>query len=278
MARAKTLKRLLGLLVFLTAEAVTAQEIGFGYLDVDRLYDTLPSPFYDDTDYTPTGRYRWDSRRYRAKVERTAAIIDSMRLPIVALYGVENEAVVRDLSISLTGDYLYLHRTLNSLHGMDFALLYEGDRLIPLHTETGRQMLFVEALLDRDTVGILLGTDERILRIVLDELHDERPTLPLIVAGRLGEIDTAACGLVDRHHAAALRGWGNRRRRGGWLMRDRIATSPMLGSSEGAIFLQTWLLDTEEGAPVPTFVGRTYRGGSGANLAVYCALRCDNLR
>lgn len=256
--------------------ALSAQEIGFGYYDVDRLYDTLPSPFYDDTDYTPAGRYTWSSERYARKIRQTAAVIDSMHLPIVALYGVENEQVVRDLSAATRSDYLYLHRTLNALDGMDFALLYEGDRLFPLRVETGRRMLFVEAVLVRDTVGILLCTDERLIASTLSDLKEARPTLPLIVAGRLTATDLAAHGLVDRHTAAAARGWGSRRRREGWVMRDRIATSPALGSTEGGIFLRQWLLDERGEAPVPTIAGRSYRGGTGSNLAVYCALRCEN--
>ena len=43
-----------------------------------------------------------------------------MALPLVALWGVENEQVVRDIAAACRGDYSYLHRTLNSLDGMDF--------------------------------------------------------------------------------------------------------------------------------------------------------------
>ena len=54
-----------------------------------------------------------------------------MALPLVALWGVENEQVVRDIAAACRGDYSYLHRTLNSLDGMDFALLYYGDLFYP---------------------------------------------------------------------------------------------------------------------------------------------------
>lgn len=104
---------------------------GFAFYDADRLYDTLPSPFYDDADFTPQGRLKWDTERYRSKIRRTAAVIDSIALPLVALYGVENERVVRDLAAACRGDYSYLHRTLNTLDGLDFALLYYGDRFFP---------------------------------------------------------------------------------------------------------------------------------------------------
>ena len=71
-----------------------------------------------------------------------------MGLEIVALWGVENEAVVRDLVTSCRGDYSYIHRTLNTLDGMDFALLYYGDRFFPHYVEPGRRYLYVEGTLD----------------------------------------------------------------------------------------------------------------------------------
>lgn len=126
-----------------------AQGIGFAYLDADRLYDTVPSPFYDDEDYTPGGRLGWNTARYRRKVAQVAGTVDSLGLPFVALWGVENEAVVRDVAAACRGDYVYLHRTLNSLDGMDFALLYYGDVFFPVRVEPGRRYLYIEGLLRR---------------------------------------------------------------------------------------------------------------------------------
>ena len=152
---------------------------GFAFYDADRLYDTLPSPFYDDADFTPQGRLKWDTERYRSKIQRTAAVIDSMALPLVALYGVENERVVRDLAAACRGDYSYLHRTLNTLDGLDFALLYYGDRFFPHRTEPGDRTLYVEGTLGRDTVGLLLVRDRRMLPWIIGELREERPQVRL---------------------------------------------------------------------------------------------------
>ena len=92
--------------------------IGIAFYDVDRIYDTVPALFYDDADYTPEGRLHWTAERYARKIRNTAAVIDSMALPLVALWGVENEQVVRDIAAACRGDYSYLHRTLNSLDGI----------------------------------------------------------------------------------------------------------------------------------------------------------------
>ena len=58
--------------------ALAQPRIGIAYCDLDHLYDTIPALFYDDSDYTPGGRLAWDTERYRRKIARTAAVIDSM--------------------------------------------------------------------------------------------------------------------------------------------------------------------------------------------------------
>lgn len=125
--------------------------IGFAYYDADRLYDTVPALFYDDSDFTPRGRLRWTARRYERKIAHTAAVLDSMRMDIVALAGVENEAVVRDLVAACGEDYCYIHRTFNTFDGLDIALLYHGDRFFPDLVEQGRGWLYVEG--DLPTYG-----------------------------------------------------------------------------------------------------------------------------
>ena len=51
---------------------------------------------------------------------------------------------VRDLAAACRGDYSYLHRTLNTLDGLDFALLYYGDLFYPHYAEPGRHYLYIE--------------------------------------------------------------------------------------------------------------------------------------
>ena len=75
------------LLLFLAGIPAHAQpRTGIVYWDLDHLYDTVPALFYNDTDYTPSGRLAWDTERYRRKIRHTAAVIDSMRMPLVALW------------------------------------------------------------------------------------------------------------------------------------------------------------------------------------------------
>lgn len=166
-----------------------AQHLDIAYYDVDRLYDTIASPFYNDTDYTPEGRLHWNAERYRRKIDHTAAVIDSMALSLVALYGVENEEVVRDLVRRSNGYYAYFHRTLNRLDGLDFALLYHGDRFFPHYTEIGNNYLYIEGSLPArpdkscDTLGLLLCRNDRIAHMLSVALRKERPSAKLLILG-----------------------------------------------------------------------------------------------
>lgn len=139
--------------------AEAQQPVGFAYYDADRLYDTVPALFYDDSDFTPQGRLRWTAERYARKIAHTAAVLDSMRMDIVALAGVETEAVVRDLVVACGEDYCYIHRTFNTFDGLDIALLYHGDRFFPDRIEQGRGWLYVEGELAPDTYPPFADTD-----------------------------------------------------------------------------------------------------------------------
>ena len=77
------------------------------------------------------GEMRWTGERYRRKVMQTAAVIDSLGLPLVGLYGVENESVVRDVAAACKGDYAYLFRTTDSYNGLDFAPVLLRRPLLP---------------------------------------------------------------------------------------------------------------------------------------------------
>lgn len=257
-------------LSILTIFSAAAQRpTGIAFYDLDKLYDTLPALFHNDADYTPEGRYNWTEERYRRKIRTTAAVVDSLGLPLVALWGVENESVVRDIAAACKGAYSYLHRTLNSLDGMDFALLYYGDMFYPERVEEGRRYLYVEGTLGRDTVGLVLCAEDRMAAWVVRDLREERPGVKLIVAGRSEGLDPAASGLCDAQARAARAGRGNIRSRGRWRMRDRILVDTAFRIRGGDVFIRRYLVDSKTGNPIPTYLRSIYRGGPGRSLPVY---------
>jgi len=256
-----------------TRRPAAERTVGIAFYDVDRLYDTLPALFYDDEEYTPRGRLRWTAERYARKIRNTAAVIDSMALPVVALRGVENERVVRDLAAACRGDYSYLHRTLNTLDGLDFALLYYGDLFYPHYAEPGRHYLYIEGTMGRDTVGLVLSADTRMSEWVVRDLRAERPGAKLLVLGRSASLEPARYGLRDATARAARAGRGTVRSRGRWVMRDRILADTAFTVVGGDVFARRYLLDPRSGSPTAIYSRRVYTGGYGYSLPVFVHIR-----
>ncbi len=271
--------------VIFTFFCASAQRTGIAYYDLDHLYDTIPALFYNDAKYTPEGKLKWNTERYERRIRNSAAVIDTMQMPLVALWGVENEPVVRDIAAACEGGYSYVHRTLNSLDGMDAALLYYGDLFFPEYVESGRRYLYVEGILRRaarsrtstgnsmtvrrDTIGILICSEARMVEWMTNDLREDRPWAKLIVAGRYGKFGGAAHGLVDAHARAASLGRGNIRSKGGWTMRDRILVDTVFGISHGEAFIRRYMTDPETGNPQPTYERNRYVGGYGYALPVF---------
>lgn len=259
---------LLVITLFLTVQLPAQRRVGFAYYDVDGLYDTQPSPFYDDSDYTPQGRLHWDNERYELRTAKVAAVIDSMSMPVVALFGVENEQVVRDIVSKCRGDYCYIHRTLNRLDGLDFALLYYGDVLFPKRVNTGYDYMTVEAAIGDREYAIVLTRCSRFTGDVVAELQAEQPDRFIIVAGDLYRIDYRRFGLDEATARAERAGRGNAMFRRGWTMADRILVDRRL-DTRCDVYARRWLLDSR-GAPSAVYNRNSYTGGYGRRLPIFC--------
>ncbi len=268
------------LLLLGTGFRVTAQRpLGIAYYDADRLYDTLPALFYDDSEFTPQGALHWNTARYERKIRQTAALLDSMRMDLVVVTGVETEAVVRDLVMTCCEEYCYIHRTFNTFDGLDIALLYHGDRFFPQCTEQGRGWLYVEGTLrERDSsgqlrrLGLLACNNPRYALEALTDCRERHPHTPLLVAGRLTPRNATRYGLRHLTAEAERNGYGNIRYSDGWKMRDRLYADTTLRTAAGRIYIRRFLFDTRLGKPLSTFEKGVYRGGAGALLPVYTYL------
>ena len=257
-------------------EAVTV-----GFYNVENLYDTIPSPFYDDSDYTPRGRNRWDSERYRTKRDNLCRVADAMALDILGLAEVENEAVVRDIVAGAATDYCYIHRTSGDSRGMDLALLYKGDRFIPrsvrqLESGFSRQFLYVCGELCGRRVDIILChlpsrlNDEALRGRVIAKLHAAVDSLvrndpracPVVMGdfnaeprerimrNRFGTGRRGPGGalLFSAMEEARRAGRGSYLYRGRWYMYDniflswRLAAGPEFRSRGGEVFVREWMI------------------------------------
>lgn len=263
------------LLCCLTLPAAARRPHGIAYFDVDRLYDTIPALFYDDSDFTPQGRLGWNTPRYQRKIQDVAAVVDSLALDIVALWGVENEQVVRDLANAVKSPYVYLHRTLNSLDGLDFALLYYGDRFFPGRVVTLRRALCIEGEWNGRRVVLALCADPRVSGWIVERMREEFPGAALLLLGRSDISHPERLGLRDATAAAARAGRGNLRtdRSARWQMRDRMLVDTAMQVVLCDVYARRFLIDQRRGTPRATYVGKTYRGGVGQALPVYLYAR-----
>lgn len=243
--------------------------LGVAFYDTDRFYDTVPALFYNDEEYTPDGELHWTTERYRRKIAAIAAVIDSLGMPLVGLAGVENEQVVRDLVAGCAEPYCYVHRTLNTLDGLDLALLYYGDLFVPGRVETGWGYLLVEGELDGKPTAIVLCRQSRFLPELLSELRERRPGTALLAMGRTERVDPARYGLQDGLRRAMRAGRGNVRTRRGWRMRDRLLADTAFRMTGCDAYARRSLMDERSGSPLPTYRRTRYIGGASYALPVF---------
>ena len=243
------------------------RNIGIAYYNVDKLYDTIPSRFYDDTDYTPRGKYRWDSERYNHKVRNIVRVIDSMRMPIVMLYGVESEAVVKDIVELCREDYAYIHRTIDYTLGLDFALIYYGDLFFPERITSWYKALCVEGYMGDSKVAIIGQNRSNVIGVLLNELEMLDEESKIILLGCPNKTNFEKFGLQDHLGTISGSGYGNCVRGGRWEMCDRIYSNIGEPTSCG-VYIKSWLMG-EASFPQPTFGQGRYYGGYSNFLPVY---------
>lgn len=250
-----------------SASAQSGGVVGVAYYDVDAIYDTIPSRFYNDKNYTPEGRYKWDSQRYRQKVEHIAQVIDSLHMPIVALYGVENEEVVRDITATVREDYAYIHRTQDFSLGLDFALLYYGDVFFPEKVTSHHNALCIDGYIGDCPVTIIINNNSSSLGVLLNRNEYKVEDRAIIVLGKQRAESTSRWQLSDVMSEAEAAGRGTVVYYDRWQMRHRIATN-IRNIEQCNVYIKEWLLDME-GRPKPTFRGSKYYGGYSTSLPIY---------
>ena len=215
----------LALLIYCVVQAVAQERFGVAYYDVDKLYDTIPSKFYDDRAYTPRGKLGWNAERYRRKVENIARVVDSMAMPVVVLYGVENESIVRDVVSVSNQDYAYIHRTQDYNDGLDFAVLYFADKFFVESITPWRGALCVEGEADGRPLTIVAANRCSSLGVLFAERNLNREGNRIVLLGLPSRMGFQGLGLRDCSAEAERAGRGNIFTYGGWVMRDKVASN-----------------------------------------------------
>ena len=247
----------------------SAQRTSVAFWNTENLYDTIPSAFYDDREWTPQGVRRWDSERYGTKIVNLAQVVDEMAADIVGLAEVENEEVVRDLVKALKTDYNYIHRTSGDSRGIDVALLYKGDKFFPdpegvrlIRSGTGREFLHIEGELSGERIHLIVChmasnlndysyrlRNMQSLRTALEKLLSDDPAAGIVVMGdmnaspgervvrrSLGSVSSPFDFVYTPHWEHYRAGRGSYSYRGRWYLYDWMLVSPSLargGKSAG---------------------------------------------
>lgn len=287
------------------------------FMNTENLYDTVDSPFDGDDEYTPDGVKNWTEERYQDKLRSVARVLDEMSADIVGLAEVENEAVVRDLVMTMREDYNYIHRTTSDSRGIDIALLYRGDRFIPedisqLRTSSSREVLYVRGKLCGERIDLLVwhapsqinDFDSRLeamqgLYRCADSLRNHSRAARVVVMGDLNatpddEVIRRTFGRRNRY-GESEQGWlmpiaapGSYAYEGRWLLYDNIFLDAQAVDTEdeleGGVFVRGYLLERgrssenmRTGYPHRTFSGDSYLGGTSDHLPVYVNWRQGKL-
>ena len=281
-------------LALLCVGMLSAQKRTIAFYNVENMFDTLPSIFYDDSDYTPEGRYRWGSDRYFKKVKDVARVLDDVRADVVGIAEIENETVVRDLVRAMTTDYCYVHITSNDAMGRDLALLYKADcfeveEAWLSSSETSREFLNVKGELLGQKVHIIVchlpsvfRTQEVRQKALMQlkrqtEYIARSEQVPIFVLGDMNWAYDKAKQEILGFEAPLLRlvekGYGSYYVNDSWQLIDNIFVGGKAGFQvvDCGIYIRDYMLrrTAYRTAPYRTFTRSRYVGGISDHLPVY---------
>ena len=74
-----------------TAAGTEPDRIRIACYNVESLFDTVPDPSAGDAEFTPHSPRRWNTERYRMKINHISRVIDDLDADLLALAEVENE-------------------------------------------------------------------------------------------------------------------------------------------------------------------------------------------
>jgi len=112
-----------------------SNSIIIAFYNLENLYDTIDDPLTDDTEFTPSGPSKWDSKRYFEKLSHLAKVISQIGdegvsggPAMIGLAEVENKQVIENLITTAPLDkmgYRIVHYDSPDKRGIDVAFLYQ---------------------------------------------------------------------------------------------------------------------------------------------------------
>lgn len=108
--------------------------LNIAFYNLDNLFDTINNPQIADTEFTPQGRYKWNTYKYNQKLLKLAKVIATLPNDCPDILGVcelENANVLNDLAFTFgkARNYKVVHYDSEDERGIDVGLLYNTDKL-----------------------------------------------------------------------------------------------------------------------------------------------------
>lgn len=208
-------------LVVAEAQNTKCDLYSVAFYNLENLFDTIHDEGKNDYDFLPDGSYKWNSKKYEAKLENMAKVLSSLSRDVVeegpAFIGVaevENSRVLTDLlKQPPMSHYKFIHYEGPDKRGIDCALLYDPQqfevntsKLVlsePYQGDTvhlTRGFLIVEGKLAGERVCVIVNHwpsrgakspvrvhAARQVRVLADSLQHEYRKLKLIVMGDMND-------------------------------------------------------------------------------------------
>lgn len=265
---------IVALLIVIAQIAMAQEPITIALYDAENLYDTINVTRNRQFTKSSSADNMWNVERYKTKIQNTAKVIDSLNAPIIAVIGIENEAVARDLVIASQGEYCYTYRTLNYFDDLDCALLYYGDYLMVEKVETSNYVFTVKGLIDTLPIEINITRRGNKLR----NFESQTPDGIRIVMGALSHRDLNRLQLEDPLQPLAKQGVGDTYGNMGWYLQNRVGVSASTNaqySVESGIYYAKWLIANDLGRPLPTYLFGHYVGGYSNHLPIVTRIKVE---
>ena len=135
-------------LLFIASSILTANAQDKKYIvhtvafyNLENIFDTINDPTTNDEEWTPNGLQRWDSRKYKKKLENLARVISEIGTgenpnspTLIGGSEIENRRVLEDLVKQpklIQKDYGIVHFDSPDKRGIDVALMYQKKHFKP---------------------------------------------------------------------------------------------------------------------------------------------------
>ncbi|MBP3298727.1 MAG: endonuclease/exonuclease/phosphatase family protein [Muribaculaceae bacterium] len=133
----------------LTAQSRKGRVYGVAFYNLENLFDTINNNGKYDLEFSPQGKYQWDSQKYWKKIHNIAQVIASMKTrttpegpAVIALSEIENITVLKDLVKDpqiASKSYQIVHHDSPDLRGVDVGLIY-NPRMFKLERVTNHRL------------------------------------------------------------------------------------------------------------------------------------------